>query len=149
MTFTHESGHIIGGWLGGGDLKDAQLYPWQLPYSTFDPDPHPLITLWCGPVLGVLIPLAFAVLIRCEGMWFIAYFCVLANGSYLAIAWITGDRLLDTPKLLDKGETPLSIAIYCLLTIGVGYWGFRKSCVKVLSPKLINPPPSSRFPTNP
>jgi hypothetical protein len=32
MTFTHESGHIVGGWLGGGTLKDADLLPWHLPF---------------------------------------------------------------------------------------------------------------------
>ena len=31
MTFTHETGHIIGGWLSGGTLKSANLLPWHLP----------------------------------------------------------------------------------------------------------------------
>ena len=134
MTFTHESGHLIGGWLCGGTLKNAELLPWHLPYSLFDPDPHPLITLWCGPILGVLIPLIAALLIRQSAMWFIAHFCTLANGLYLATAWFSGDHYLDTPKLLEHGAPPITIAIYCALTIGFGYRGFRRACVLILKP---------------
>ena len=64
MAFTHEMGHIVGGWCCGGALKNADLLPWHLPYSIFDPDPKPLVTLWCGPVLGVVVPVAIALLVR-------------------------------------------------------------------------------------
>ncbi len=134
MTFTHEMGHVVGGWASGGTLREAHLAPWELPYSTFEPDPRPLVTLWCGPVLGALVPLALAAVVRRHGAWFIAYFCLLANGSYLAIAWATGDNLLDTPKLLAHGAHPATIVTYCLLAIGVGYVGFRRQCIRILSP---------------
>jgi hypothetical protein len=134
MTFTHEAGHVVGGWASGGTLREAHLLPWELPYSTFDPDPRPLVTLWSGPVLGVLVPLALAAAIRRHWAWFISHFCLLANGSYLAIAWATGDNLLDTPKLLARGAYPATIAAYCLLAIGFGYVGFRRHCTRVLSP---------------
>lgn len=134
LTFTHELGHLVGGWCSGGTLKTADLLPWHLPYSIFDPDPRPLVTLWCGPILGVAIPLGLAILIRREWMWFIAHFCLLANGVYLATAWISGDRYLDTPRLLEHGASRITIGLYCLLTIGFGYAGFRRSCIRVLSP---------------
>ncbi len=133
MTFTHEMGHIVGGWCCGGTLKTADLLPWHLPYSIFDPDPKPLVTLWCGPIIGVAVPLALALSIRQSWMWFIANFCVLANGAYLATAWLSGDRYLDTPKLLEHGAHPITIGLYCLLTIGFGYMGFRRSCLRVLT----------------
>ncbi len=82
---------------------------WHLPYSFFEPDPHPLVTLWGGPILGVMIPVAIAFFIRTKWIWFIAYFCVLANGSYIATAWVSGDRFLDTPKMLEHGAHPISI----------------------------------------
>jgi len=66
-------------------------------------------------------------------MWFIANFCVLANGAYIATAWFSGDRYLDTPKMLEHGASPFMIAVYCLLTIGFGYVGFRRSCVSALT----------------
>lgn len=132
MTVSHELGHIICGCACGGTLTDADLLPWHLPYSFFEPDPHPLVTLWGGPILGVMIPVTIAFLIRTKWICFIAYFCVLANGSYLATAWVSGDRFLDTPKMLEHGAHPISVAIYCLLTIGFGYVGFRRHCAFVL-----------------
>ncbi len=133
MTFTHEFGHLLGGWACGGTLRSADLVPWHMPYSFFDPDPHPLLTLWSGPILGVVVPLVLAMLIRRPWIWFIAHFCLLANGAYLAAAWYSGDRYLDTPKLLEHGASPLAIGLYSLLTLGFGYPGFRRSCKCVLS----------------
>jgi hypothetical protein len=134
MTFTHEAGHVLSGWAGGGTLRQADLVPWHLPYSNFDPDPRPLVTLWGGPALGAAVPLAAALIVRRSWMWFVAYFCVLANGSYLAAALISGERYLDTPRLLERGAHPATVAAYCVLTIGVGYIGFRRQCIRVLSP---------------
>ena len=116
MTFTHEIGHIIGGTCCGGSLKSADLLPWHLPYSIFEPDPFPLVTLWAGLIFGVLAPVAVAIIVQWEWMWFIANFCVLANGAYIATAWFSGDRYLDTPKMLEHGASPIMIAVYCLRT---------------------------------
>jgi hypothetical protein len=114
-------------------LKSADLLPWHLPYSIFEPDPLPLVTLWAGLVIGPLAPVIMAMVVKRDWMWFIANFCVLANGIYIATAWVTGDRDLDTPRLLAHGASPIAIILYCLLTIGFGYVGFRQSCIIVLS----------------
>ena len=134
MTFTHELGHIVAGFCCGGTLKAVELWPWQLPYSFFEPDPLPLVTLWGGLLSGVLVPVAVALIAKREWIWFFAHFCVLANGVYIATAWFAGDRYLDTPRLLEHDASPISIAIYCILTIGFGYLGFRRSCITALSP---------------
>lgn len=134
MTFVHESGHIVCGYACGGILKSFDLVPWHLPYSIFEPDPHPLVTLWGGPILGVAIPASLAFVIRRDWMWFVAYFCTLANGAYLATAWVSGDRFLDTQKLLEHGAHPFSIALFSLLTILFGYVGFRQQCARILAP---------------
>lgn len=146
MTFTHEAGHLVGGWFCGGTLLTADLLPWHMPYSIFSPDPKPLVTLWSGPILGVLVPLLVALVIQrewsrrssgpCPEVWFIAHFCLLANGTYLALAWWSGDPELDTPKLLKHGASPVSIGIYCLATIILGYAGFRRSCLLVFRPLM-------------
>ena len=132
MTFTHEAGHIVGGWCCGATLTDFDVAPWKLPYSLHSPDPHPLVTLWAGPVLGVCVPVVAALLFRNRWLSFIADFCVLANGCYLALAWLAGDRFLDTPRLLEAGASPVWIAIYCLLCVGFGYVRFRIDCIEVL-----------------
>jgi len=133
MILTHESGHLVGGFISGATLTDFDLAPWRMPYSLHAPDPYPLVTLWSGPLLGVTVPLAVAGILRRRWAWFIADFCLVANGGYLAIAWISGDRLLDTARLLSAGAHPASIAIYCVTTIGLGYAWFRSDCIHYLS----------------
>lgn len=129
MTLTHELGHVVGGWCGGASLISLELLPWRLPSSIHSPDPHPLLTLWSGPVLGVLVPILVAVLSRSRAMWFVADFCILANGSYLALAWMAGDPHLDTTRLFHSGASTLSVAAYCILTICLGYVRFRNDCI--------------------
>lgn len=132
MTLTHEMGHIVGGWCSGAQLTSAELRPWRLPYSLFSPNPYPLVTLWSGLVLGVALPVLAAKLISSDGMWFVAGFCMLANGSYIALAWMSGDRFLDTAQLLEHGAHPASIAVYCLTTILCGYISLRRSVLNML-----------------
>ncbi len=112
MTLTHDLGHIIGGICFGATLQSADLVPWRLPYSIFEPDPFPLVTLWAGLILGVLIPVVVAMTMNRDWVWFIANFCILANGAYIATAWFFGDRHLDAPRLLEHGTSPVTIAVY-------------------------------------
>jgi len=132
MTFTHELGHLVGGWCSGATLTQFELRPWRLPYSFFEPDPHPLVTLWAGPILGAVVPVLIACVVRRTWAWFIAHFCLLANGTYLAVSWFSGDSQLDTTKLLRHGAHPLPIVLYCVVTIVVGYVGFRAACIGIL-----------------
>lgn len=76
--------------------------------------------------------MATAALVRRRWAWFIADFCLLANGVYLALAWLSGDRYLDAPRLLDAGTHPVTIAIYCCVTIGFGYTWFRSDFIHFL-----------------
>jgi len=133
MTWTHELGHLLGGWVGGATLTDFDLAPWRLPFSLHAPDPYPLVTLWSGPVLGVLFPLLIAICLRRSWAWFVADFCILANGVYLVLAWVSGDRFLDTPRLLDAGAHPATLAVFCTVTIAVGYVRFRSDCANFLA----------------
>jgi hypothetical protein len=133
MTLTHELGHLLGGWLGGAQLESYELAPWRLPYSFHDPNPRPLLTLWAGPVLGGVGPLAAAAVIRRRWAWFVADFCLLANGIYLALAWFSGDSTLDTSQLLEAGAHPLSITAFSGVSAGVGYFRFRKDCISILA----------------
>lgn len=65
--------------------------------------------------------------------WFIADFCLLANGVYLALAALSGERMLDTPRMLAAGVHPLWIVLFCSVTICVGYFRFRKDVIAILN----------------
>ena len=82
----------------------------------------------------------FAAVIRHRVAWFVANFCLLANGTYLAAAWFSGDEYLDTPQLLEAGSWPAAIAVYCLVTIGFGYFGLRRSVIGLLQVQTCNKP---------
>jgi hypothetical protein len=140
MLQTHESGHLLGGRLSGATLKDYDLRPWRLPYSIHDPNPHPLITLWCGPIVGVLVPVVVALLIRRRWAWFIADFCILANGAYLAASWLSSDKYLDTTQLLHNGAHPITIMFFCAATIPIGYVRFRRDCLSIFDIQSGKPP---------
>ncbi len=132
MTLSHELGHVVCGWLSGGKLVYLDLRPWALPQSMFDPDPNPLARLWGGPILGAVIPCSIALATRRVWVRFIGSFCVLANGTYLTIAWCVGDSFLDTTKLLEHGASPIALAVYCVVCCGYGYVAFRRACREVL-----------------
>ena len=143
MLTTHECGHILCGWCTGAVLQSYDLLPWHMPYSFFEPDPHPLITLWGGPILGVCIPVLVAFTLNRPSTWFVAYFCLLANGSYLALAWMVGDSFLDTTKLIQHGAWSVSLFAYCLVTILPGYFGFRNCCTRIFEKSKSQPPTST------
>jgi len=132
MVLAHELGHILVGWAGGGKLVRADLRPWALPHSLFAPDPYPLATLWGGPILGVAIPVVLALVISRRWAWFIADFCLIANGTYLALAGWGGEPHLDTPRLIAAGAAWWQIVFYCLVTIPIGYVRFRARCAQWL-----------------
>ncbi|MEM1097900.1 MAG: hypothetical protein AAGH92_03830 [Planctomycetota bacterium] len=139
MTLTHELGHVLTGWLGGATLVELELL--GLPYSFYEPNPRPALMLWGGPILGVALPVLAVGLVglgfgnggvASRYGWFVADFCVLANGMYLALAWKSGNETLDTARLLEAGVHPAWIAIFCVVTIGVGYVRFRRDVAEVL-----------------
>lgn len=132
MTTTHEVGHLIGGWISGGELQAFDLAPWRLPYSLHRPDPRPLITLWCGPIIGILLPAGIAAILRERWGWFVADFCLIANGCYLATGWYSGERYLDTSQMLQSGTPPAALAVFCGITILLGYTRFRRDCIMLM-----------------
>lgn len=135
MTSTHELGHLAAGWAGGASLLDYDLTPWRFPYSVHAPDPDPLFTLWGGPLFGVLAPILLAAMLRRWWGWFVADFCLIANGGYLALAWQSGGRFLDAPRMLSEGAQPITIALFCVITISLGYVRLRSDCIGFFAPE--------------
>ena len=66
MQAVHESGHVIGAWLTGGQVAKVVLHPLTISRTDLVSDPFPLTVVWLGPLVGVLAPLAaWAIRRRC------------------------------------------------------------------------------------
>ena len=94
MLAVHELGHIMGAWVTGGRVIDVSVPLLGFSQTIVHPNPRELFVVWCGPVLGILIPLgALVVLRRTPAPWFellkfFAGFCAIANGAYIGLGWI-------------------------------------------------------------
>jgi hypothetical protein len=90
MQVVHESGHAAGAWLTGGRVARVVLHPGTISRTDLSHNPHPLVVVWAGPLVGVLLPLALwgaAALARLGAAFvlrFFAGFCLVANGAYIA-----------------------------------------------------------------
>ena len=142
MTVTHELGHVLVALAGGAKLRDLQLQPWHLPYSLFSGDPHPLATLWAGFVFGCAIPLVSAAAIGRKAVWYVAWFCLLANGIYLLIGYVVDDGELDSTKMIRAGARPVELLVVSTVMVLIGYIKFRQSCIGVISG--VTPPMTRR-----
>ncbi len=129
MTLFHEMGHLFAGLLGRGQLLGLELRPWHLPDSQFVGDRFPRVTIWAGPVLGSLVPLGIACLVKRPATWFVAWFCLLANGLYLFLGLFSDGSELDTRKLIRAGTPTTVVAIIASVAATVGYWKLRRVCL--------------------
>src|SRR5438045_9111146 len=91
MMLVHESGHVLGAVFTGGRVRRVVWHPAVISRTDVRPNPHPLIEVWAGPVVGSVVPLAVAVLasvIRlrvAHVLWVVAGFCLIATGAYIGI----------------------------------------------------------------
>src|SRR5262245_59144782 len=96
MQAVHESGHVLGASLTGGRVARVVLYPLTISRTDLAFNPNPLVVVWAGPALGVLLPLllwGIAAAMRMPGAFvlrFFAGFCLIANGAYLAVGSVDG-----------------------------------------------------------
>lgn len=89
MQIVHEFGHVLGAIATGGEVQRVVLHPLTISRTDLGRNPSPLVVVWAGPVLGVLIPLVAWWLVRRTAvaylLRFFAGFCLVANGAYLGI----------------------------------------------------------------
>jgi hypothetical protein len=108
MQAVHELGHVTGAWLTGGRVARVVLHPLAISRTDLAENPRPLIVVWSGPALGVLLPVAawaVAAWARMPGRYvlrFFAGFCLVANGAYIAGG--SFDRIGDCGEMLRHGS---------------------------------------------
>ncbi|MEZ6062577.1 MAG: hypothetical protein R3C19_19720 [Planctomycetaceae bacterium] len=106
MQGVHELGHVIAAKLSGGSVSKVVWWPTSISRTDVDPNPHPLIVCWSGPLFGSLLPLIAAMWLAAAGRRssaakFFAGFCLIANGAYLSVGSIDG--VGDAGTLLSLG----------------------------------------------
>lgn len=85
-----------------------------------------LHSIWAGPIIGVLLPLAtwaIAVICRSPGKYllrFFAQFCLLANGAYIGVGAI--NPVGDAAEMLRHGSPEWLLAVFGIAAIPAGLW---------------------------
>jgi hypothetical protein len=90
------------------------------------PDRHPLLVVWCGPLVGVIVPLgALAVMSVVRSRYsyllrFFAGFCLVANGVYLGTGSFSD--VGDAGDLLRYGAPRWTLIVFGLVCVPAGLW---------------------------
>ena len=126
MQAVHELGHVLGAWATGGRVAKVVWHPLTISRTDLSFNPKPLVVVWAGPVVGVLLPLAswgLAVAIRGPGVFvnrFFAGFCLIANGAYIAFG--SFDHIGDCGTMLRHGSPIWSLWLFEAITMPIGLW---------------------------
>src|SRR5687767_9742731 len=126
MMLVHEGGHVLGALATGGKVQRMVWHPAVISRTDVRPNPHPLIEVWAGPVLGSAIPLviagaaSFTRLRIAYLFWVIAGFSSIANGAYIGIGAIR--PIGDAEELIAHGTPRWAMAAFGLLAVSSGLW---------------------------
>lgn len=126
MQAVHELGHVVGAGVTGGVVERVVLHPLTLTRTDLSKNPSPLLVVWLGPLVGVVLPLAMwglACLVKLPGAFvlrFFAGFCLIANGVYLGVGSLAG--VGDCGDLLRHGASLWQLWLFAALTVPLGLW---------------------------
>ena len=128
MQAIHELGHVLGALVSGGRIVKVVLHPLTISGTYVFPNPHPLLEVWAGPFVGVLLPflaLLLAAGLRSPGIYlfrFFAGFCLIANGAYIGSGAFTG--IADAAELLIHGSQRWQLILFGVIsaTLGLYLW---------------------------
>lgn len=135
MMFVHESGHVLGAFCSGGRVRQVVWHPAVISRTDVQPNPHPLVEVWAGPVIGSLVPLLVAggaSLVRARAaylFWVVAGFCLIANGGYIGVGAF--QPVGDACELIAGGTPKWVMAAFGTVGVVVGFWIWDR-----VSPKL-------------
>jgi hypothetical protein len=105
-------------------VQAVVLRPLAISRTDVEPNPHPLLVAWGGPVLGAALPVAaYALAAALMPKWnwaarFFAGFCLLANGLYIGVGSMEG--IGDAGDLLRGGAPRWSLWLFGVTTAPAG-----------------------------
>jgi hypothetical protein len=126
MQAVHELGHVAGAWLTKAEVTKVALHPCIISRTDLGHNPHPLVVVWAGPIIGSVLPLlAFLVakVCRSPGVYlfrFFAGFCLIANGVYITFG--PGDGAADTGVMMQHGSPRWLMVFFGILTMPLGLY---------------------------
>ena len=126
MQAVHEFGHVIAAVLTGGTIQRVVLHPLAFSRTDVSPNPHPLLVVLAGPLLGIVLPLIAWLLARRFRLpqvflWrFFAGFCLAANGVYLVGGAFA--RVADPGDMIRLGVPAAVLAIVGVIAVAGGLW---------------------------
>lgn len=126
MMAVHELGHVVGAMTTGGSVERVVLYPLDISRTDVSPNPHPMVVVWAGPVIGCLVPLGLLAMTgRQNIVWrkviqFFAGYCLIANGAYISIGAI--DRVGDCGEMLRTGTHLWILFAFGVVTMPLGFY---------------------------
>jgi hypothetical protein len=125
MQAVHELGHVTGARLTGGRVAHVTLHPLTISRTDLAENPHPLIVVWSGPIVGVVLPLVLwvaGVSLRFRGAFvlrFFAGFCYVANGLYIGLGSFA--RIGDCGEMLNHGSQAWQLWLFGVLAAPAGF----------------------------
>ena len=126
MQAVHEAGHVLGTLVSGGTVKQVVLYPLTISRTDLVTNPAPLLVVWAGPTVGVLLPVAVwgaLAALRMPGAFvlrFFAGFCLIANGAYIGVG--SFDSIGDCGEMLRHGSDLWQLWLFGAATVLTGFW---------------------------
>ena len=126
MMAIHEFGHVVHAVLSGGRVERVVLHPLEISRTVVAPNPHPQFVAWGGAIWGTVIPLGVLAMTWVTARKyaylaaFIAGFCCLANGLYLAVGSFTG--VGDAGDLLRHGAARWQLWLFGVPVSILGLW---------------------------
>jgi hypothetical protein len=126
MMAVHELGHVLGAVATGGRVERVVLHPLTISRTDVSPNPCPLLVVWAGPVVGVLLPLALLLIAKVSKLpWaymlqFFAGFCLVANGAYIGFG--SFGKIGDAGDMLCHGSPIWSLWLFGVVTLPLGLY---------------------------
>ena len=128
MMALHECGHVLSGCLSGARLAHIDLPVWGFSRTDFAANPHPWFVAWGGGIWGCLLPLALMAVVRIAApryaylaRW-LAGFCLIANGAYLAAGSFLQHGADDAGVILQNGGSRWPLLAFGIPAVVAGLY---------------------------
>ena len=126
MQAVHELGHVAGSLATGGTISHVVLNPLTISRTDTSGSASPLLVVWAGPVVGVVVPLLLLAVFKATVReWsylpqFFAGTCLIANGAYIGIG--SFGRVGDAGDMIRLGSPLWSLWLFGLITFPSGLY---------------------------